>query len=73
MAEKKTAYIVTDAAGARPDIAGSRRKVGETIRLTEAEARYELSRGVIELPKADKAEAQADAPKADAKPASKAR
>ncbi len=43
-----TYYYVTDAGGPRPDIAGKRRKVGEHIRLTEAEAQFELSRGTIE-------------------------
>lgn len=41
-------YHVTDVAGARPDIAGKRRRVGERIKLTDAEAQFELSRGTIE-------------------------
>lgn len=41
-------YYVTVAGGPRPDIAGKRRKVGESIRLTDAEAQFELSRGMIE-------------------------
>lgn len=48
MAIEKKSYYVTDVQGARPDIAGKRRNVGERIELTEDEARFELSRGAIE-------------------------
>ena len=48
MSKAKTTYRVTDKGGPRPDIAGQRRKVGEEIKLTESEARFELSRGMIE-------------------------
>lgn len=59
MSKAKTSYRVTDKGGPRPDIAGQRRKVGETIKLTESEARFELSRGMIE-PTADAGEKPAE-------------
>lgn len=43
----KKSYVVTDVGGPRPDIAGKRRKVDEVILLTEKEAEWELSRGLI--------------------------
>lgn len=49
---KKKDYEVTDVAGNRPDIAGKRRKVGEIISLTDAEAEFELSRETIKPYKA---------------------
>jgi hypothetical protein len=66
-------YYVTDAGGARPDIAGKRRRVGEAIRLTDTEAQFELSRGMIETNEQREArlarerEATAPAPKPKAK------
>lgn len=43
----KSSYVVTDKAGPRPDIAGSRRRPGDTVHLTDAEAEFEVSRGVV--------------------------
>lgn len=40
-------YIVQDVAGPRPDVAGKRRRVGDRIDLTDAEATNEVSRGVV--------------------------
>ena len=41
-------YRVTDVMGARPVIAGTRRKAGEEISLTKAEAEFEVLRGTVE-------------------------
>lgn len=69
---EKKSYVVQDKGGPRPDIAGQRRKVGETILLTESEARFEVSRGmVISQEDLDKAKAEKDAEKADAKSSKK--
>lgn len=45
-ADGRSAFTVTEAAG--PRVAGKRVKAGETIRLTEDEARSELVFGTIE-------------------------
>lgn len=66
--EAKKSYVVQDKGGPRPDIAGTRRKVGETILLTESEARFEVSRGiVISQEDLDKQKADAQAEKAKAR------
>ena len=48
MAAKKHSYVVLDGAG--PEVAGRAVQVGDTIRLTEAEALYEFDMGRIGLP-----------------------
>lgn len=40
-------YIVTDAAGPRPDVAGALRRPGDEIALTDAQAEWEIKRGII--------------------------
>lgn len=54
-------YRVTDAAGPRPEVAGHRRRAGETVRLSPAEAEYELLRGVVEAVPAGQGVAPDDA------------
>lgn len=59
---KKTEYRVTDVAGPRPSVAGRRVRPGDTLKLSESEARFELSRGTIvaatEAPAAEKTSAK---------------
>lgn len=43
----KKEFVVQNLGDERPEVAGERRSVGETIKLTEKEAEFELSRGTI--------------------------
>lgn len=47
MSDTKKDFVVTDAAGPRPEVAGKRVTAGDTLTLSAVEAEYELSRGVI--------------------------
>lgn len=43
----KKSYYVTDVQGARPEVAGKRRTIGERITLTDPEAEFEVLRGTV--------------------------
>ena len=45
--DAKAQYQVTKEGGARPLVAGRRRTAGDVIELTNREAEYELSRGIV--------------------------
>lgn len=52
---KTKTYRVTDAGGERPDVAGKRRRVGDELILTAKQAEFEISRGMLEEVKPEKA------------------